>query len=45
VNITKKKHTHRYKEQTSVCQQGEESREGQVKGRVLGGTNYYAENK
>ena len=45
MNITKKKHTHRYREQTSVYQQGEESREGQVKGRVLEGTNYYEENK
>ena len=33
VNITKKKHTHRYREQTSDYQSGEERREGQHRGR------------
>ena len=41
VNITKKKQTHRYREQTSGYQWGEGSGEGQCRGRGLRGTNYY----
>ena len=40
MNITKQIQTHRYREQTSGYQKGEESREGQDKGSVLRGTNY-----
>ena len=41
VNITKKKQTHRYREQTSAYQWGGGRREGQDRGRGLRGTNYY----
>ena len=41
MNITKKKETHRYREQTSGYQWGEGNGEGQHRGRVLRGTNYY----
>ena len=41
VNITKKKLTHRYREQTSGYQWGEVSGEEQYRGRGLSGTNYY----
>ena len=40
-NITKKKQTHRYKEQTSGYSWREGSREGQDRDRRLKGTNYY----
>ena len=39
VNITKKKQTYRYREQTSDYQQGERSGERQCRGRRLRGTN------
>ena len=39
VNITKKKQTHRYREQTSGYQWGERSGEGKGRGRGLRGTN------
>jgi len=39
-NITKKQAV-RCREQTSGHQQGEESGEGQVRGRSIGGTNCY----
>ena len=42
VNITKKKHSHKYREQTYGYQWGERREEGQNKGRNLRGTNYYA---
>ena len=41
VNITKKKQTHRYREQTSGYQWGEGSGEEQYRGKRLRGTNYY----
>ena len=41
MNITKKKQTHRYREQTSGYQWGEGRREEQYKGKGLTGTNYY----
>ena len=37
----KKKQTHRHTEETSGYQWGEESGEGQYRGRGLRGTNYY----
>ena len=40
VNITKKKQTHRYREQTSGYQWGEGRGERQDRGRGLRGTNY-----
>ena len=40
-NITKKKWTHRYREQTSGYQWGEGREEEQYRGRGLRGTNYY----
>ena len=40
VNITKKKQTHRYREQTHGYQWGEGKGKGQDKGRGLKGTNY-----
>ena len=40
VNITKKKQTHRYREQTSGYEWGEGRREGQHKVRRVRGTNY-----
>ena len=40
VSITKKKQTHRYSEQTSGYQWGEERREGQDRDRILGATKY-----
>ena len=40
VNITQKKQTHRYREQTSGYQWGEGSGEGQYRHRGLRGTNY-----
>ena len=40
VNITKKKQTHRYREQTSSCQQGEGNGEEQDRRRRLRGTKY-----
>ena len=39
--ITKKKQTHRYREQTSGYQWGEEKGEGQDRARGLIGTTYY----
>ena len=39
VNKTKKKQTHRYREQTSGYQWGE-GRGGRIRGRELRGTNY-----
>ena len=41
VNITKKKQTHKYREQTRGYQWGERRKEGQDKGRGLRGANYY----
>ena len=41
MNITKQKQTHRYREQCSGYQWGEGKREGQIRGRGLGGTNYW----
>ena len=41
VNITKKKQTHRYREQTRGSQWGEGRGLGKYRGRGLGGTNYY----
>ena len=41
MNITKKKQTHRQREQTSGYQKGEGSGEGQDRGRGLKDTNYY----
>ena len=41
VNITRKKQTHIYREQTSGYQWAEERREGQFRSRVLRGTKYY----
>ena len=40
VNITKKKQTHRYREQASGDQWGEGSAEGQYRGSGLRCTNY-----
>ena len=40
VNITKKKQTHRYREQTRGYHWGEGRGEGQYRGRELRGTNY-----
>ena len=40
VNGTKKKQTHRYREQTSGYQWGEGRKEGQYRGRGLRGTKY-----
>ena len=40
VNITKKKHIYRYREQTSGYQWGERRRERQDRNRGLRGTNY-----
>ena len=40
VNITKKKQTHRHREQTSGYQRGEGSREGQHRGGEVGETNH-----
>ena len=40
MNITKQKQTHRYREQTSGYHWGEESGEGQDRGRELTDTNY-----
>ena len=40
VNMTKKKQTHRYREQTSGYQWGEERGEGQYRGRGVKGTNF-----
>ena len=40
VTITKKKQTHRYREQTTDCQWGEGSGEGQYRSRGLRGANY-----
>ena len=40
VPMTKKKQTHKYREQTSGYQWEEERREEQYKGRRLRGTNY-----
>ena len=45
MNVTKQKQTHRYREQVSGYQRGEESREGQDRGRGLRGTDYYVQNK
>ena len=42
VNITEKKQTHRYREQTSGHQLGEGSGKGPERGRRLRGTNYGA---
>lgn len=39
MNITKKKQTHRYREQTSGYQWGEGSGEGQYRARRVKGTN------
>ena len=41
MNITKKKQTHRYREQTS----GYQWWEGQNRGRGVRGTDYYVQNK
>ena len=41
MDITKQKQTHRYREQTSGYQWGEERGEGQDKSRGLRGTNYH----
>ena len=41
INITKKKQTHGYREQTSGYQCGEGNGERLCKGRKLTGTNYY----
>ena len=41
MNITKQKQSHRYREQTSGYQWGEQSGEGQDTGRGLRSTNYY----
>ena len=41
MNITKKKQTHRYREQTSGYHWGEGRGEGKDNGRGLRGTNYY----
>ena len=41
VNITKKKQTHRHREQTSSYQWGERRREGRYRDRELRRTNYY----
>ena len=43
--MTKRKQTHRYREQTSSYQRGEGKEEGQDRGRVLRGTNYNKSNK
>ena len=40
-NNRKQKETHRYREQTSGYQWGEEREEGQDRSRGLTGTNYY----
>ena len=45
VNITKKKKTHRYREQTCGYQWGERRGEGQHRSRGLRGINYYVKNK
>jgi len=41
VNVTKKKQTHRYREQISGCQWGEGVRKREYKDKGLRGTNYY----
>ena len=41
VNITKRKQTHRYGEETSGYQWGDRKGEDQHRGRGLRGTNYY----
>ena len=41
VNITKKKQTHRYREETVGDQWGEGGREGPIRDQGLRGTNYY----
>ena len=41
MNVTKQKQTHRYREQTSGYQWGEERGEGQGRGRGLRVMNYY----
>ena len=41
VNMTKKKQTHRYTEQTSSYQEGRGKEEVQDRGTGLRGTNYY----
>ena len=41
MDITKQKQTHRYREQTSGYQWGEESVQGQDRGKQLRGINYY----
>ena len=41
MNLTKKKQTHRYREQTIGYQWGERNREGKDQGRGLRGTNYW----
>ena len=42
VNVTKKKQTHSYKEQSSSYQRGERRGEGQNRGRGESDTNYDA---
>ena len=44
MNITKKKQTHRHREQASGYQWGEGRREGQYSGKGLRGTNYRVTN-
>ena len=41
MSITKQKQTHSYREQTSGYQWGQGKGEGQYRGRLLRGTNYY----
>ena len=41
MNTTKQKQTHRYREQTSCYQRGEQWGKGQDRGRGLRDTNYY----
>ena len=41
MNVTKQKQIHRYREQTSGYQWGEERGEGQDRGRGLRGINYH----
>ena len=45
MNITKMKQAHRFGEHTSGYQPGEESGEGQDRGRGFRGTKYYTQNK
>ena len=40
-NITKKRQTHKYREETSGYKWGEGMGDGQYRGRGLRGTNYY----